>query len=115
MSIRKLASVLLAIALLLPGMTASAGTFTPGEYAGSAQGFGGAVDVRLTVDEEAITAITITGANETEAIGGAAIATLISQALSVVLCVLYIKEKTSFLIPGKEDFHWDNTPLSPRH
>lgn len=74
MSIRKLASVLLAIALLLPGMTASAGTFTPGEYAGSAQGFGGAVDVQLTVDEEAITAITITGANETEAIGGAAIA-----------------------------------------
>ena len=75
MSIRKLASILLAIALLLPGMTASAGTFTPGEYAGSAQGFGGAVDVQLTVDEEAITAITITGANETEAIGGAAIAT----------------------------------------
>lgn len=44
-------------------------------------------------------------------VGGAAIATLISQALSVVLCVLYIKEKTSFLIPGKEDFHWDKEML----
>ena len=37
-------------------------------------------------------------------VGGAAIATLISQGLSVVLCVLYIKEKTRFLIPEKEDF-----------
>lgn len=44
-------------------------------------------------------------------VGGAAIATLISQALSVVLCVLYIKEKTSFLIPGKEDFRWDREML----
>ena len=44
-------------------------------------------------------------------VGGAAIATLISQALSVVLCVLYIKEKTSFLIPGKEDFCWDKEML----
>lgn len=44
-------------------------------------------------------------------VGGAAIATLISQGLSVVLCVLYIKEKTRFLIPEKEDFQWDREML----
>ena len=71
---KKLLSVLLALTLVLCACAASAATFTPGEYEGSAQGFGGTVSVKVTVDEEAITAIEITGASETEALGGQVIA-----------------------------------------
>lgn len=70
---RKILSVILALALVLCAAGASAATYTPGEYEGAAQGFGGAVAVKLTVDEEAITAIEIVGASETPALGGAAI------------------------------------------
>lgn len=71
---KKLLSVLLALTLVLCTAAASAATFTPGEYEGAAQGFGGTVSVKVTVDEEAITAIEITGASETEALGGQVIA-----------------------------------------
>ncbi len=37
-------------------------------------------------------------------VAGAAIATVISQAISVVLCIIYIFFKTPFLVPHKEDF-----------
>lgn len=40
-------------------------------------------------------------------IAGAAIATVISQGVSVVLCVIYIYVKTPFLVPHKEDFAVD--------
>ena len=40
-------------------------------------------------------------------IAGAAIATVISQGVSVVLCVIYIYAKTPFLVPHKEDFAVD--------
>ena len=73
MNIRKWTGIVLAVMLLSTAFTAGAATFTPGEYEGSAQGFGGAVNVKLTVDEEAITAIEITGDGETPALGGAAI------------------------------------------
>ena len=53
--------------------TASAATFTPGEYEATAQGFGGNVTVKVTVDEEAVTAVEITGDGETPALGGNAI------------------------------------------
>lgn len=36
---------------------------------------------------------------------GAAIATILSQALSVILCLLYIWWKCKFIIPGKGDYH----------
>lgn len=73
MNIRKWTGIVLAVMLLSTAFTAGAATFTPGEYEASAQGFGGAVNVKLTVDEEAITAIEITGEDETPALGGAAI------------------------------------------
>ena len=73
MNIRKWLSIVLVAVLLSSVCVASAATFTPGEYEASAQGFGGAINVKLTVDEEAITAIEITGAGETPTLGGAAI------------------------------------------
>ncbi len=39
--------------------------FTEGSYTASAQGFGGVVSVKLTVDSEKVTEITITGGDET--------------------------------------------------
>ena len=73
MNIRKWTGIVLAVMLLSTVFTAGAATFTPGDYEASAQGFGGTVSVKLTVDEEAITAIEITGEGETPALGGAAI------------------------------------------
>lgn len=40
-------------------------------------------------------------------VSGAAIATVISQGVSVMLCILYIMKKTKILIPQKEDFKVD--------
>ena len=40
-------------------------------------------------------------------IQGAAVATVISQAVSVVLCGLYILKRVSILVPGKEHFKVD--------
>lgn len=65
MNIRKWTGIVLAVMLLSTAFTAGAATFTPGDYEASAQGFGGTVSVKLTVDEEAITAIEITGEGET--------------------------------------------------
>ena len=73
MNIRKWTGIVLVVMLLSASMTAGAATFTPGTYEASAQGFGGAINVAVTVDEEAITAIEITGDGETPALGGAAI------------------------------------------
>ena len=73
MNIKKWMSLVLAAALMSTMCVASAATFTPGEYEATAQGFGGAIEVKLTVDEEAITAIEINGASETPTLGGAAI------------------------------------------
>ena len=38
---------------------------------------------------------------------GAAVATVIAQGLSVLLCIIYIKYKVKLLIPNKEDFETD--------
>ena len=49
---KKLASVVLASAMaVVPFAAGLAATFTPGEYEASAQGFGGAVTVKVTVDD----------------------------------------------------------------
>lgn len=40
-------------------------------------------------------------------IQGAAIATVIAQGISVILCVIYMFKKTPLLIPGKEHFAFD--------
>lgn len=40
-------------------------------------------------------------------VAGAAVATVISQGISVILCILYIFFKTPMLIPGRRDFRLD--------
>lgn len=50
-----------------------AGSFTPGAYESSAHGFGGEVTVKLTVDADKVTEISIVGEGETPTVGGAAI------------------------------------------
>lgn len=51
----------------------ASGAFIPGTYEATALGFGGEIEVKLTVDENVITAIEITGEGETPMLGGAAI------------------------------------------
>lgn len=70
---KKLISLAVVFMLAAVAVSASAATYTPGEYEASAQGFGGTVSVKVTVDEETVTAAEITGENETPSLGGAAI------------------------------------------
>lgn len=56
-----------------------AGVYTPGTYESSAQGYGGAVTVSITVDANSITDVKITGDQETPSVGGAALETLAGQ------------------------------------
>ena len=58
------------------------GAFQPGDYTGTANGFGGPVDVTLTVGEAGgITNVEIKGDGETPDVGGAAIPTLAAALL----------------------------------
>ncbi|MDO4483075.1 MAG: FAD-dependent oxidoreductase [Clostridia bacterium] len=77
---KKFVSIMLVIMLAM-GMVSvgNAATFTPGEYEASAQGFGGLVTVKVTVDEENVTAVEITGNDETPGIGAAALEPLAEQ------------------------------------
>ena len=43
-------------------------------------------------------------------IRGAAIATVLSQGISALLCLIYILKKCPILIPTKEDFKYDKDP-----
>lgn len=54
--------------------------YTPGTYTGEANGYGGKVSVTITVDASSITDVAIEGADETPAIGGAALEELAGQA-----------------------------------
>ena len=56
MNIRKWTGIVLVVMLLSASMTAGAAAFTPGTYEASAQGFGGTVSVKLTVDEDTLDA-----------------------------------------------------------
>ena len=72
---KKLLALVLAVAMMSTGlMMASAETFIPGTYEATAQGFGGTVSVKLTVDESTVTAIEIVGDHETDGYGKKAIA-----------------------------------------
>lgn len=53
--------------------------YTPGTYTGEAGGFGGKVSVTVTVDASSITEVKVEGADETPAIGGAALEELAGQ------------------------------------
>ncbi len=54
-------------------MGVSAMAMTPGTYTATEQGFGGEVTVEVTVDEENITDVQITGDSETPTLGGIAV------------------------------------------
>ena len=69
---RKATLALLLLAAAAMPVSAQA-AFTPGEYTGSAQGFGGTVTVTVTVDEEKVTDVVIEGPDETPGVGGAAV------------------------------------------
>ena len=88
---KKLVALLLSLCLVLGCVAfASADGYTPGTYEATTQGFGGDVKVEITVDENAITDVKITGDSETPTVGGAALETLATQ----------IKEKQSADIDG---------------
>ncbi len=72
---KKLVALFLSLCLVLGSMAfASAeAVFTPGTYEAVEMGFGGDIKVTLTVDENAITEITIVGESETPGLGLAAI------------------------------------------
>lgn len=70
---KKVLCLMLCLCMLLSGAALAEGIFTPGEYTASAQGYGGNVTVKVTVDEKAVTAIEIIGENETPVFGGKAI------------------------------------------
>lgn len=63
-----------------PQESPAAGKYAPGTYEGSAQGYGGEVKASVTVDDNAITGVTLTGEQETPAVGGAALEDLAAQA-----------------------------------
>lgn len=69
-SIRSLIAVLMALCLCVITLPACAQSVTAG---GTAAGFGGEVTVSLTVDDGALTDVSITGEGETPSVGGAAI------------------------------------------
>ena len=70
---KKFVSLLLVVMMAIVPFAGNAATFTPSEYTGTATGFGGDVTVKVTVDENAVTAVEITGEKETPSLGGAAI------------------------------------------
>lgn len=60
---------------------ASGGIYTPGSYTGEAEGFGGMVSVEISVDENSITDVKVSGDSETPNIGGAALDALAKAVL----------------------------------
>ena len=73
---KKATCVLLALLLMISGAAMAENTFNPGTYEAEAQGFGGKVNVSVTVSESEITDVTITGDAETPTLGGIAIETM---------------------------------------
>ena len=78
-SVKRMAALVLALAMSVLGIsfgTAEAATMTPGTYTGTATGMDGTVTIAVTVDETAITDITIVDDNETAGVGDEALALL---------------------------------------
>ena len=67
---KKFVSLLLVLMLaIVPFSAVNAATFTPGEYEATAQGFGGDVTVKATIDNGTITALTVETPDETAGLG----------------------------------------------
>ena len=79
---KKLICLILTLALALGAVSAlseaapAVTLFTPGTYTVETQGFGGPITVTITVDENEITDVAITGPNETPGLGAVAVANL---------------------------------------
>ncbi len=72
-------SVLLLVLVMLTSV-AMAATFTPGTYEGAGEGYGAAgIKATVVLNDKGIESITVDAADETPAIGGAAIEALIPQ------------------------------------
>ena len=83
---KKLVALLLSVCMLASMVTVVAvadAAYIPGTYTGTAQGFGGAVTVEITVDENAITAVTATGDSESSPAIGADLSSLAEQIMTV--------------------------------
>lgn len=81
---KKLISLALAIVLCVSLVACGSSsddkvTYSVGTFSGEANGFGGAVKVTITTDASSITDVVVEGANETPAIGGAALETLATE------------------------------------
>ena len=71
---KKWMAILLSCMLMISVMTAgAAAAYTPGTYAASMQGFGGAVEVTIEVDADSILNVKAVGESETTGIGSKAI------------------------------------------
>ncbi|MDD3410357.1 MAG: flavocytochrome c [Eubacteriales bacterium] len=71
---RGLAILAAAMMLLLPvSVPAESAGYTPGAYQATAQGFGGALEVSVEVDESAILSVAVTASSETEGVGSRAV------------------------------------------
>ena len=77
---KKLFTLLMALLLVITlGACSSGGNKT---FEGEAEGFGGPVKVKVTLDGEKITNIDVTADKETPTVGGAAIPLLVEQVLA---------------------------------
>lgn len=79
-----LALILVMMVSLIPSGLAenTAAIFTPGVYVGESVGFGGAMEVSVTVDSDRILSIDITKSSETEGIGSIAVSQLPEKIVS---------------------------------
>ena len=73
---KKLICLILSLMLMCSATALAEALFTPGVYEAEAQGFGGTVKVTVTVTENEITDVAITGDAETPALGGVAVETM---------------------------------------
>lgn len=79
---RKIVAILCAAIFMLSGVGFAETTYAPGEYTASAAGFGGMIDVSVTVDENGAFTVSAVGEKETANIGGHAIEELVAAILA---------------------------------
>lgn len=70
---RKIVAILCAAIFMLSSVGFAETTYAPGEYTTSATGFGGTIDVSVTVDENGAFTVSAVGEKETANVGGRAI------------------------------------------
>lgn len=80
MSMEKIVSLFLCVAMIFAASALAESAITPGTYEGAGEGFDAAgIKVNVTLNEEGIEAIEVLENNETPSVGGAAMETLIPQ------------------------------------